>query len=410
MNYLKIATIILTLASPQVIGQTLTKAQTDFLTKNAKTVCKTDLSQADWNVLSTNLKDKNIILLGEFNHGSKEIFQLRISLIKHLHEKLGINVILFESGIGELALADNDKSKMTAAQMIDGLFGPWRTKEFVELMDYVRSQNISIAGFDVQRTGGPFQYFLKDVATKNGIDSTSYYNLESRYGLIARELNDRKAIYDSVKSKTETLIHDYQDMQNALQKSTTQEKSKDLLLSVATIKNRIRFLSYMLAFVKDKNLNVRWAARDSAMADNINWLMENIYENEKVIVVGHNFHISKFNENELTAGEVLSRTHSKEMYSLGFFAGKGSYHDNSGKEVQLQSPDSSSLDIRHIIQALKGSVNYINMPLGKQKGREWLDNEITVNDTFIDLKNSTKMILSKCFDGLILLEKVSPPE
>ncbi|HEV7783653.1 MAG TPA: hypothetical protein VGO58_20420 [Chitinophagaceae bacterium] len=54
-----------------------------------------------------------MVLIGEPNHGSKEIFLLRNSLIKFLHESHGFDIILFESGIGELIRADISKDQLT---------------------------------------------------------------------------------------------------------------------------------------------------------------------------------------------------------------------------------------------------------------------------------------------------------
>lgn len=71
-------------------------------------------------------------------------------------------------------------------------------------------------------------------------------------------------------------------------------------------------------------------------------------------------------------------------------------------------PDSAGLDIKHIISQLDGEVNFLDIPEKFSKGSDWLVQEIIINDTFIDLENSNKMVLSKTFDGLILLKRVSP--
>lgn len=392
-------------------GQTITKDQKKFLKDNSVIIsADTNFNTADWKSIANQVRNKKIILLGELNHSSKEIFQTRNSLIKYLHKELGINVILFESGIGELALTDFEKQTLSPAQMMNGLVGSWRTQEFRELMAYVKSENISIAGFDVQRTGGSFTYLLKETADKSKIDSIHFYNLEQRFGVSRQELTNGKTIYDSVKVRTNQLIDDYKKMADQLQKvSTTTQSSKEIKLCIVTIKNRIRFLSCMLAYLKDRNLNNRWAARDSAMAENIEWLRENIYKSQPVIVIAHNFHIAKFNDTESVMGQILATRYGKEMYSLGVFAGSGSFLDNFGRPKEMVAPDSASLDIKHIISAQTGAVNFIDVPEKSVKGSEWLWQNITVNDTFIDLKGSNKMTLSKYFDGLLLIDKISPP-
>src|SRR5688572_29207980 len=86
-----IASLIIGLLSfNKAFCQSLTNAQLAFLKINTKTIVRDSLQrQPDWNYISPYLKDKKIILIGEPNHGSKEIFELRNSLIKYLHKETG---------------------------------------------------------------------------------------------------------------------------------------------------------------------------------------------------------------------------------------------------------------------------------------------------------------------------------
>jgi erythromycin esterase-like protein len=108
-------------------------------------------------------------------------------------------------------------------------------------------------------------------------------------------------------------------------------------------------------------------------------------------------------------GEILASRYGDEIYSIGVFAGTGSYADNSGNEKQMSPPDTTGSDIKKVISQLPGTTNFINLVNTNNSGRKWLDKKITVNDTFIDLSNNNKLILSKCFDGLILIDKSSLP-
>lgn len=401
--------LIVTFLAFNLHAQILTKDQKKFLNANSVTIsADSNFSAAKWKPIADQLKNKKIILLGEPNHSSKEVFQTRNSLIKYLHKELGIKIILVESGIGELALTDLEKQILSPTQMTNGLVGSWRTKEFRELMAYVKSENMSIAGFDVQRTGGSFTYLLKETAIKSKIDSIHFYNLEQRYGVSRQELSNRKTVYDSVSTRTNQLIKDYKKMADELKNGSGDQSSREIKFCLITLKSRIKFLSYMLAFLKDRDLSKRWAARDSIMAENIEWLRENLYQNQSVIVIAHNFHVAKFNDEESVMGAILAARYGKEMYSLGVFAGSGSFLDNFGRPEQMIEPDSAALDIKHIISGLRGSVNFIN--IGKPvRGSEWLRQDIIVNDTFISLNERNKMILSKYFDGLLLIDKISPP-
>jgi erythromycin esterase-like protein len=408
---MRILCLLATLTVFRLHGQVLTNDQKNFLKESSVTVCiDTNFSRAEWKVIADRVKNKQIILLGEFNHSSKEIFQTRNSLIRYLHEKAGINVILLESGIGEIASTDLGKETLSPRQMTNGLVGSWRTQEFRDLMAYVKAENMSISGFDVQRTGDSFALLLEETARKHKIDSVHFYNLEQRYGIARQELSNAKTIYDSVRVRTHQLIGDYKRMADELKKVNTRQVPESLKFCIITLKNRVQFLSYMLAFLKDRDWSKRWAARDSAMAENIEWLRGNIYANQRVIVVGHNFHIARFNDAESVMGEILAARYGREMYSLGVFAGSGSFEDNFGRPEVMAIPDSTSLDIKHIIAGLKGSVNFIHIREKSIRGSEWLREPVTVNDTFIDLTGTNKMILADYFDGLLLLDRVSPPK
>ncbi|MBK9932050.1 MAG: erythromycin esterase family protein [Saprospiraceae bacterium] len=392
-------------------GQNLTSDQLIYLNNTVNTICNdTILSKSNWQSLEAAIKNKRIVLLREPNHGSREIFKLRNDLIRFLHNNAGFNTVLFESGIGELVAIDIDRGNLTDAQMTHGFFGGWRTREFRDLMAYIKSSGISIAGFDVQRTGSSFKQLLNTLAGNKNIDTILYKTLEDRYGLQQRRLADRNIVYDSVYVTTRELVKDYQQLYELLVKSEKTDTTEAFVFSLRTIKNRINYLQYMLQFVKDGDWHSRWAARDLAMAENIKWLKEYIFKNEKLIVVAHNFHVARDNPNEQVMGAILAQAYSTLMYTVGVFAGTGEYADNTGNRIKMAPPDSTTLDIKHVIGSLPGFVGFLDVPKIKDETNDWLYRNITLNDSFIDLAGSNSMVLAKQFDGLLFIKMISMPE
>lgn len=382
-----------------------------FLNKKIKSIeVDANYSNGNWKPVLKEVNNKKIVLLGELNHGSKEIFLSRNDLIKSLHQELGFNVILFEAGIGELFSIDLQKETLTPQEMIHGFFGGWRTEEFIELMNYVKSNNISISGFDVQRTGGSFEKLLISELERLNLNSNQFSEVEKRFSGENRKLNDRNAVYDSIQHSTNQLIQDYELLKSSIEKSNSQDLNKISYFIIRTIQNRIKYLEYYLDFVKDKDWNERWAARDYMMSSNIDWLLKTIYKNQKIIVIAHNFHISKYNEKEEVMGEFLKKEYNSEMYSIGVFAGGGSFSNNRGQEEILKPTSNDGLDIKHIINELNCKVGFLDIPQKENKNLDWLYKHIIINDTFIDLSGSNEMILSKNFDGLIFIDKISPPK
>ncbi len=382
-----------------------------FVNKEFKNLnLDSEYQNGNWNPVLKKLKDKIIVLLGEPNHGSGEIFDSRNDLIKSLHEKLGFDVILFESGIGELAAIHLQREDLTARQMTNGLLGGWRTKEFVELMEYAKSNNISISGFDVQRTGGSFEELLLVELDKSDLKLPQFDNLEQEFTKEKARLTNRKTAYDSVKDSTPSLIRTYELLLEKLKNQSSQNDDLARLFVIRTIENRVSYLRYFLDFVRENDWRKRWETRDYMMYSNISWLLKSVYKGEKVIVVAHNFHISKFNKNEQVMGEFLKEEFGSKMYSIGVFAGKGEYFDNFGRTKSLMTASKNNLDIKHIIDKLNGRAGFLNIPKKSKKGFCWLFRNLIVNDTFIDLDSTNELVLSKHFDGLVFIDRITPPE
>ncbi|GAB5554682.1 MAG: erythromycin esterase family protein [Saprospiraceae bacterium] len=393
-------------------AQELSEEQLRFLGNSAVSLGIDSISPSDeFSTVQSEIGNKRMVLIGEFNHGSKEVFLIRNELIKYLHQQAGFDVILFEAGIGELIHPEFNKDQFSPAQLTSGFFGPWRTKEFRGLMQYIKENKLSIAGFDAQRTGRSFETILSAAANDAKLDVETYEDLETQFGTLKSILPNRKIEYnDSLKEQTLKLIDGYEKVYNQLLLSKLSLSLKKSLLILKTIQNRIGFLTYMLEFKIDQDWNKRWAARDSMMADNVKWLAETIYSGKKIIVVGHNFHISKYNEKEQVMGEYLLPHYSNDMYSIGIYAKTGTFLSNYGHEETMKPSDSLNLDIKHIINALKNEVNFLPIPKEKQPGSEWLFQAIITNDTFVDLSNSNTTVLSENYDGLILLQHISTPD
>lgn len=389
--------ITLILSQP-LLAQILSEEQSKIVSTHIVNLeADSSYQNANWEPVLNAVKNKRIVLIGEFNHGSKEVFISRNELVKQLYEKLGFDLILFESGLGELEVVNLNMKELSPTELTQGFFGPWRTMEFQNLMHYIQKNNISISGFDVQRTGSTFTNYLTKKFNNEVFEET-----EEQFVALKSQLSNYKTIYDSIETPTLQLINVYQNIKDSLRISDQ--------FSIKTIENRINFLSYMMDFIKTKDWNKRWEERDKAMANNIKWILSNQVSNQKTIIIGHNFHISKFNEKENVMGEFLKADFEDEMYVIGAFAGNGTFANNSGKPETLSPPSHKAMDIKHIIAADQGRLTFLNITEKLGERAQWLQEPIIVNDTFVDLSNSNELFLTKCFDGILLFDTVTPAE
>ena len=122
-----------------------------------------DQNFSDLAFMAQVLEEKPLVMLGESSHGVKEYSQAKVRMIKYLHEKLGYNVLAFESGMFECENVQANINSLTPrAAMVSCLFGVWHTQTLVELFDYIKqrqsaSNPLRITGFDVQASSPPFR-------------------------------------------------------------------------------------------------------------------------------------------------------------------------------------------------------------------------------------------------------------
>lgn len=371
---------------------------------------------SDFRALKNILKDNRVVALGEFTHGGKEINLLKAELIKYLHEELGYDLLLFEAGVGEGIAIEFDRQQLTKGQLLTaGLPGPWHTEEYLELMTYLKATpELTIAGFDVQRTGRSFDRLLKKMLPIAGADTAQYHQLETQFGQMMRQFSNRKAkADDAMLAQKEKLKRQYLDLTQLFttQKSRLEKQwdQQQLTLVLKTFSNRIAYLDYFIRFKLNNNYRERWAARDSLMADNASWLIRECYPDKKVIISAHNFHIDKANEQELTMGEVLAAELGESYYAIGVFGGKGSYANNGRKE-EIMSITKAKNDIQQMVLGFEQEITLLPIPGQATPSTAWLLEPVLVNHSFINLANERHMRLDQAFDAIIGIQNISPPK
>ena len=388
-----------------------------FLDKNTNALKLSDTTDfSDLECFDDLLKGKRIVMLGEFNHGAKEIFLMKNRLIEYLHEKHGFDLVLMESGVGEMIQMNNLKDSLRAEQLVfSGLMGPWLTEEFAALMSYFKSQNdLYLGGYDPQKTGSSFSKVLKEILREQKAEVlNNALDLESENNAFIRQMK-KQSKDSSMLAQYQKLVRKYLELELYL--ADNQEDvlglsvdSLQLKLVLQTIKNRIWYLDYYFRFKEDNNWSKRFAARDSAMSMNVEFFLDHLFPNKKVIICGHNFHISKYNESQLTMGEKVSEKYGNEVFAIGFFGGNGKYASNSREIKKLTAPEKEN-DLRKIMLHSENEISFLPFSATYQKGGEWLDQDVTITDSFINLSKGDALNLKKTFDALIFIKNISPPE
>ncbi|HKS24099.1 MAG TPA: erythromycin esterase family protein [Thermoanaerobaculia bacterium] len=350
----------------------------------------------DLEPLKKTLKGVRVVMLGEQNHGDGTTFVAKTRMIRFLHERMGFDVLAFESSIYECTktqeyLAAGEPAQKAVPRCV---FPIWTgSREVQPLIDYVGVQAkgkhpLEIAGVDNQLTGTAWKEFLAH-------DLAEVVGPEQAHG----------PDWDRVVRMIDGLGNSIWELGD-----TPMPPAEEQAAFVRTIEGwRARvgsaFWKQVLASLRvfaeqewrtdwrDYTANVEvFAMRDRQMGENLLWLAREKYSKRKIIVwaaTGHN--ARKYNTidpmavkyprlyTEKTAsgdavwqpmGEVAWRGLGDQLYSIGFIAYEGEFARAWAKSAQpiATTPDS--------LEALFVSAGFTNAFLDFRHAPKWLHEPI----------------------------------
>lgn len=282
-----------------------------------------------------------LVGLGEATHGTSEFFRMKHRLVRHLVETQGFTVFAIEDGVGAaealnayIQRGEGDVRAILAA----GMF-VWNTEEMVSLVEWMRGYNrqrggkkpLAFAGFDMQSPTYEMAYVKERIADL-GPDAQStveksYIFLENLFLYLLIPKANKATVLADLKAVVALI-----DKQRAAIERRTSPAEFRKLRHYAM--NVVRAADHYLHVdplkpMQDPAESARmFAKRDLGMAENVQYLANDAYAGQKVILWAHNGHVGNYDrysglDEAVTMGHHLKKAFGAGYYPLGFAFHRG---------------------------------------------------------------------------------------
>jgi len=366
------AAVAAAIAVPAIAAQEQERQR--WLRDNAlvvRSIDPVDDDYADLEGLAEAIGDARIVQLGESSHGAGATFTAKVRLIEFLHRRMGFDVLVWESGMFDVAEVDADlRSGVDPTDAARGIFGIWSgTAEVAPLFAYAARSHagerpLHMAGFDMQFSGradgyGPAlaEFFgeLRDPTLRDrGVALADA--AVGAYGTVSARRQDgpTPAELEHFLSVTGELIAFATMQRDALVEAHGEWRTDFVVRTLGNLRvaGENAYLYSSPGFSMEDpasaaDINAAWNRRDTRNADNLLWLADDYYRGHKLIVWAHNGHAMNAyyaadwgslaqtpQEGGMKpVGVFLKEAIGNDVYTIGFTAYGGEHRQQSGPDV-----------------------------------------------------------------------------
>lgn len=380
--------------------------------KVIESISPKDTSFTDLEFLRETLKNKDIVMLGEQTHSDGATFLAKSRLIKYLHQNLGYDVLIYETGLYDTENLWENLKNNSPDKPVDfskALYPFWcENQENEELLNYIlknigKGNEMEIAGLDVQFSGRIKNHERDSLLTQyldskpqiNAEDFPSFFSIKHRYNYYANKWMAKRL----TETKRDSILKDIQSINKIFALDSKQNKEDSLYTRF--FKNIETLYNYSWNY--DRGEDMRFQIRDSAMAENFICLKENKFKNRKVIIWAANLHISYDNNiytpilsSFTSMGEYIKKKYGERCYSINFTSFSNT--ENLSNSNKLYSNKS----VEYLLNQLNNP--YLYFDFNEIDSTSYLQNKFVMN---CNQRLSLYAEWSKITDGVFYIDKMT---
>ncbi len=392
--------------------------------QRVRSIAPADTNYTDLAWLQDALRGVRVVMLGEADHGDGSDLLAMTRLTKFLHERMGYDVVAFESGIHSTAAAWH--ALQTTANPRDaflkGVFAIWGgTAQAKPLIDYLADRAksdrpLELAGIDCQFTGTAAATLLTDLQQFliNEHISSVFANNEATptrilAAVLRGEYRDRRALPSRAEQAqaVEALRTTAAEVERSA-KDRTARFWAQVLRSTATQ------LNGQLNVMRGGEEREYENARDRQMAENLVFLGTAMYPGRKIVVWAATGHVmrsptstSEGRRRGYTMGQGVWEALGPASFAIAFTSYNGTTHwltqpDDIDQDV---IPEQHSLfEFESMMNAAGHELAFVNLRHAPENGA-WLHKPFTTSAIYLMPEEAE---WSKALDGLFFIRTQTP--
>jgi len=279
--------------------------------------------------------DARIVALGEATHGTAEFLRIKHRLLEYLVEKKGFTVLAFEDGWPGVEAVDRfiktGEGGVASALMAMRMPVWRRAQEVRDLIEWMRAYNsdvprhgrmLSFTGFDMQDPGTAAECVITALSRSAPSVAKAFQHYYAGVEDMYQRMFDVEPLLTS-EERTKLRVN----VKGALALLEARREALLQRMSLAEYR-RIRQCAMMVVQGSLPGVSMQAEvanARDRAMADNVKWLAEEVFPDEKIVLWAHNAHIAagSYAQDFLPMGQHLRDTFGDKLRTLGFAFDRG---------------------------------------------------------------------------------------